>query len=318
MSQGPVDPVGPLDRVGPLDPRAPNDWRTRIERLPPDGGPSGAEWVRSVDRLARECLDAWDLAVTDPPLTGWTAVVHPVVRRDGTGAPLVLKIGWPHVESAQEHLALRAWDGRGAARLVAADPARGALLLERLDATRDLGSVDIDEACAVVGGLYRELHVPAPPTIRTLTAYLDPYLTRLGQRTDLPRRVDTRVTGLARERRAEPGPQVLLHTDLHFQNVLAAERAPWLAIDPKPLAGPAAFELHPLLRNRTDEMGTGSSLRWSVRRRLEVTCDAAGLDDELGRLWCIVRAGVELLWAAVDGDDTEVSRNLALLKSLED
>lgn len=113
------------------DPRAPAEWLTWMSRLPAEGGPTGADWVATVDRLARECLDAWDLEVTGAPMTGWTAVVHPVVRRDGTGGPLVLKVGWPHVESAQEHLALRAWDGRGAVRLVAADPSRGALLLEQ-------------------------------------------------------------------------------------------------------------------------------------------------------------------------------------------
>jgi len=305
----------PLD---PRAPRAPAEWLTWMSRLPAEGGPTGADWVAAVDRLARECLEGWDLEVTGRPMTGWTAVVHPVARRDGDGGTLVLKVGWPHVESAQEHLALRAWDGRGAVRLVAADPSRGALLLERLDAGRDLDPVDIEEACVVVGGLYRELHVPAPPTIRTLPAYLDPYLTQLRQRTDLPRRVVTRVTGLARDLLAEPAPRVLLHTDLHFQNVLAADRAPWLAIDPKPLAGPAAYELHPLLRNRIEEMGTGSSLRWSVRQRLELACGAGGIDEELGRLWSIVRCGVEILWAAVDGDEAELSKNLTLLKALED
>ncbi|EAP96990.1 putative aminoglycoside phosphotransferase [Janibacter sp. HTCC2649] len=290
-----------------------------MSRLPAEGGPTGADWVRSVDRLTAECLEEWDLALAGEPMTGWTAVVHPVVRRDNPDSePLVLKVGWPHVESAQEHLALRAWDGRGSVRLAAADPSRGALLLERLDSSRDLETVDIDEACTAIGGLYRELHVAAPPTIRTLAAYLDPYLTRLRQRTDIPRRVVTRVTGLARELLAEPGPRVLLHTDLHFQNVLAARRAPWLAIDPKPLAGAAGYELHPLLRNRFDELGTGASMRWSVRHRLEVTCDAAGLDEEVGRLWCIVRCGVEVLWAAVDGDEAELSKNLTLLKALDD
>lgn len=290
-----------------------------MSRLPAEGGPTGADWVRDVDRLTRECLEEWGLEVAGEPMTGWTAVVHPVVRRDDPGGErLVLKVGWPHVESAQEHLALRAWDGRGAVRLVSADPSRGALLLERLDSDRDLDTVDIDEACAAIGGLYRELHVPAPPTIRTLAAYLDPYLTKLRQRTDVPRRVTTRVTGLARDLLAEPGPRVLLHTDLHYENVLAADRAAWLAIDPKPLAGAAGYELHPLLRNRFDELGTGASMRWSVRHRLEVTCDAAGLDEEISRLWCIVRCGVEILWAAVDGDESELSKNLTLLKALED
>lgn len=302
------------------EPRAPQEWLTWMSRLPAEGGPTGADWVESVDRLTRECLAEWDLVVTGPPMTGWTAVVHPVRRRTdpGSNEPLVLKVGWPHVESAQEHLALRAWDGRGAVRLVAADPARGALLLERLDASRDLMTVDIDEACAAVGSLYRDLHVPAPPTIRTVTAYLDPYLTRLRQRTDIPRRVITRVTGLARDLLAEPEPRVLLHADLHYQNVLASDRSPWLVIDPKPLAGHAGYELHPLLRNRFDELGTGAAMRWSVRRRIEVTCDAAGIDEEAARLWCLVRCGIEILWAAVDGDHDELSKNLTLHKALDD
>lgn len=308
-----------MSEAGHTDPHAPSEWLTWMSRLPAEGGPTGADWVRDVDRLTRECLEEWDLVVDGPPMTGWTAVVHPVTRRSDPDAEhLVLKVGWPHVEAEQEHLALRAWNGRGAARLVAADPSRAALLLERLDSTRDLETVDIDEACATVGGLYRDLHIPAPATIRTLAAYLDPYLTKLRQRTDVPRRVVTRVTGLARELLAEPGPRVLLHTDLHYENVLGADRAAWLAIDPKPLAGAPGYELHPLLRNRFDELGTGAAMRWSVRRRLEVTCDAAGLDEEVGRLWCIVRCGVEILWAAVDGDDGELSKNLTLLKALDD
>lgn len=299
--------------------QAPPEWLTWMSRLPAEGGPTGADWARDVDRLTAECLDEWSLDLAGEPMTGWTAVVHPVVRHDDPQRQqLVLKVGWPHVESAQEHLALRAWDGRGSVRLVAADPSRGALLLERLDSNRDLLTVDIDEACTAVGGLYRELHIPAPPTIRTLAAYLDPYLTKLRQRTDVPRRVVSRVTGLARELLAEPTPRVLLHTDLHYENVLASDRAPWLAIDPKPLAGAAGYELHPLLRNRFDELGTGAAMRWSVRHRLEVTCGAAGLDEELSRLWCIVRCGVEILWAAVDGDEAELSKNLTLLKALDD
>jgi streptomycin 6-kinase len=36
---------------------------------------------------------------------------------------------------------------------------------------------------------------------------------------------------------------LLLHTDLHAGNVLAAEREPWLAIDPKPYVGDPAYEM---------------------------------------------------------------------------
>ena len=86
-----------------------------------------------------------------------------------------------------------------------------------------------------------------------------------------------------------PTEERLLHTDLHYTNVLGAYRSPWLAIDPKPMAGDVAFEVAPALWNRADELGTGSEVRWSLRRRLEIICERAGIDEGRARAWTIVR-----------------------------
>ena len=45
------------------------------------------------------------------------------------------------------------------------------------------------------------------------------------------------------------GEQVLLHQDLHGENVLSAQREPWLVIDPKPLAGEREFSVAPIVRS---------------------------------------------------------------------
>ncbi len=37
--------------------------------------------------------------------------------------------------------------------------------------------------------------------------------------------------------------EVMLCTDLHAGNVLAAEREPWLVIDPKPYVGDPAYDI---------------------------------------------------------------------------
>jgi streptomycin 6-kinase len=56
--------------------------------------------------------------------------------------------------------------------------------------------------------------------------------------------------GLARDGialfRSLPGTarsEVLLSTDLHGDNILAAQRAPWLVIDPKPYVGDPAYDV---------------------------------------------------------------------------
>ena len=295
----------------------PPDWRQRVSRLPADGGPSGADWAAGLPRRLAELLDDWGLTPTGAGMTGWTAVVVPVTR---DGADLALKVVWPHSEATAEPLALRRWDGNGAVRLVAADPSRGGLLLEALDPARDLMREPDDQACEVIGGLLARLHVPALPQVRTLSDYLARQLERLPLHTDsVPRRMLDHAGALMRELAASPGfDGTLLHTDLHYANVLGGSREPWLAIDPKPLAGRPGFEIAPVLWNRVEELGTGSAFRWSVRRRLQVVCEAAGIDEDEARAWVVVRETAEAMWAADDGDRERLTLAVALIKAMGD
>lgn len=284
------------------------------------GGPSGADWAARLPRLLADVLDDWGLEPLGVGSTGWTAVVVPV-RRDGV--QLALKLVWPHVESRDEPLVLRHWDGLGAVRLVAADPARSALLLEALDPTRDLRSVDVDSACRTTGELLRQLHVPAPAGLRLLSTFAHEQLARLREAEGaLPRRMLERTATLVRELTADDRcDATLVHTDLHYENVLASlpgsGRPEWLAIDPHAMAGHPGFEIQPLLRNRTDELGSGSTFRHLVRRRLEICCEAAEIDEDEALAWTYVHTAMEAGWAAGDGDRDAVSFNVALLKALD-
>jgi len=81
------------------------------------------------------------------------------------------------------------------------------------------------------------------------------------------------------------GEQVLVHQDLHAHNVLAAEREPWLVIDPKPLSGEREFGLASIIRSV--ELGHGER---EVVGRLDRLTAALGLDRERGRGWAIGQA----------------------------
>ncbi len=302
----------------------PQEFTTFVQRFSSEagavGGPSGSDWAAGLPRLLAELLDAWDLTVTGPASTGWTAVVLPVVR---DGVPLALKVGWPHVEAKDEALVMRLWEGRGAAHLVSADPHRSALLLEQLDPARSLQDLDVDSACEVTGDLLRQLHVPAPPQLERLSSFVRRHtVSVLAADSVLPRRMVERTTGLVQDLLTDPGcDATLLHGDLHNRNVLHSHdgsgRPDWLAIDPHALAGHPGFEVQPLLRNRRDELGTGSAFRYLVRRRVELTCDAAGIDEDAALAWSYVHTAIQAGWAANDGDADEVTFNIALLKALD-
>lgn len=292
----------------------PPAWVERVSAYPADGGPTGADWVATVPRLLDEALDRWALVVDGEPRSGWTAVVVPVLR---DGEPLALKVTWPHPEGEHEALVLRTWGGVGAVRLVAALPSAGALLLQRLDADADLVPLWVDEACTEVGALLARLQVPAPPQLPRLPEYLAPHLERMAGRPAVPRRVVSRTQGLARELLAGAVPEVLLHTDLHFENVLHGPDG-WTAIDPKPVAGHPGFDVFPVLHHRVDELGSGAAFRWSVRHRVALVAEAAGIDLDEALAWTLLRAGVEVSWVSETGDADDVSLHVALTKALDD
>jgi streptomycin 6-kinase len=101
---------------------------------------------------------------------------------------------------------------------------------------------------------------------------------------------------------AEDAGERLLHWDLHFENVLAAEREPWLAIDPKPLRGDPGFDVLPALFNRWDDaLATGDPAR-AVRRRYDLMVDELALDPERARAWTYARLLQNAIWQANDGD----------------
>ncbi len=232
---------------------------------------------------------------------GWAALVLPVVAGDGT--PAVLKLQILDAETEGEPVALRLWDGDGAVRLLDHDPATGTMLLERLDPTRTLAHVaDSREAALVVARLLAHLTAtPAPPGLRHLGDIARGMLERTPRALErVPDPADRRLiadcAAAVREVVDEPGDR-LLHWDLHYENVLGSERAAWLAIDPKPLAGDPAFDLMPALDNRYEPGET----RW----RFDAMTDVLGLDRERARAWTLGRVLQNCLWNVEDGDPLE-------------
>ncbi len=251
-------------------------------------GADWAEWIDRLPALTAGLLDEWRLQPDGELTHGHCSLVLPV--RTGAGESGALKVGFPHPEAEHEALALQRWGGDGAVRLLRADPHRWALLLERLH-REDLGEVWDVQAAETVAGLYSRLHRPAPPQLRLLSdhaTHLADRLEALPGGVPLPPRLVDQARGLAREFAADPETDgTLVHTDLHYGNVLAADREAWLAIDPKPLSGDPHYEVAPLLWNRYDELA--HRVRDGLRDRFFAAVDVAGLDEQRARGWVVVR-----------------------------
>ncbi len=113
----------------------------------------------------------------------------------------------------------------------------------------------------------------------------------------VPHRYVEQAISLAADFAADPATDGrLIHTDLHYENMLAGDREPWLVIDPKPLSGDPRYEV---AAADLEPLGRGHCLRRPPLprpQRFYTAIDAAGLDEERARNWVIVRQMLNVLW----------------------
>ncbi|KIA66613.1 aminoglycoside phosphotransferase family protein [Nocardia vulneris] len=257
-----------------------------------EGAPARA-WLDALPDLAARYLDRWQLTVDGPSMHGYGALVLPVRRADGAAA--VLKLAYLTPETRDEPVALAAWGGDGAVLLLDGAADDGVLLLERLTADRSLETEPIDDAVRITAELMRRLAVPAPQGISR-----DLRVEAAGWAEELPREwarlgapYSRKLLDAAVEACTQLGPtadRLLVNEDLHFENVLAAQREPWLVIDPQPLVGDLEFSTLSLLWSRRTES--------TLDDRFAALVDLAGLDPERARAWTLVQCARNWLWFA--------------------
>jgi streptomycin 6-kinase len=242
--------------------------------------PGGPEWLAELPRLVAECLEQWSLEPEEPVDTGHSLVV-PVEEA-------FLKLNLPDEESEHEAEALARWNGVGAARLLARDDERRAMLVERLRPGTQLWAIPDEQATELAADVLEQLWIPASGPFRRLedaaaqwVVFLPAHWEALGRPYD--RRLLDEAVDFLREAGPTQHESVLLHQDFHGGNVLLSERG-WLAIDAKPLVGEREFDVASLIRDRRP------AAKAQMERRLDYLVDRLALDPERTRGWAIAHA----------------------------
>ena len=272
-------------------------------------GDRGAAWWRDLPDLLERCARRWSLTLL-PPFDNLTYnYVAPAARADGSEA--VLKLGVPNPELLSEMEALRHYDGRGSVRLLAADEEWGALLLERLRPGATLVTEEDDEAATrIAAGVMAQLWRP-PPREHGFRSVADwaAGLERLRDTFDggtgpFPPRLVSLAEGLFAELLPSMASPVVLHGDLHHDNILAAGRRPWLAIDPKGILGEPAYEVGAWLRNPLPQVAGWPDLEKILARRVAVFAEMLGFERKRLLAWGAAQAVLSAWWSYEDGFST--------------
>ena len=256
-----------------------------------------AAWLAGLPSIVADLAERWSLRVGEPFQPGgqcsWTA---PVTGPAGAGRVLKVGFRFPGDEERDEAAGLWLWDGNGAVRLHAACVTESAyaLLVERCVPGTPLDQVLTGpEQDQVVARLLRQLwaqpHAAYPfrPLAEMCAARASPgSILSSALATAYSCSNSSARAGIALFR-ALPGTadaRVLLCTDLHGENILAAQRSPWLMIDPKPYVGDPAYDLLQHMLNCEDRLAADPA---GLADRM---AGLAGIDADRVRQWLFARS----------------------------
>jgi len=253
-------------------------------------------WFDQLPQVIDGVQQRWALRLGYPFEPGgqsaWVAPAH-----GASGEDLVLKVAWRHAEAEHEADGLLHWQGTGAIRLhrVERHGQFVVMLIERCQPGTPLSALPEPEQDRVIASLLRRLwSVPAPTgTFRSLQDMCDEWADEAEQE-HLDTKPAHQDSGLVRDGiallRSLPSTterRVLLCTDLHAGNVLAAQRDPWLAIDPKPYLGDPTFDILQHLLNCDERLQADPH---QLARRM---AELLELDQERLKLWLFARCAQE-------------------------
>jgi len=275
-------------------------------------GDPGRRFLAALPDLLVETAHRWDLKLGEPFMLSYNYVCT-VIRADGT--PAVLKIGVPNVELTCEVNALRVYEGQGTCRLLEADANQGLLLLEHIQPGTMLAKLkDDDRATEIAAEVMQTISRPVPKEdgFLSLHKWFDELIglrPRFGGGTGpFPEKTVEIVEGLVHELFAEDREQMLLHGDFHHFNILLSERG-WLVIDPKGVAGPAEYEVGPLLLNPWGEIPDETVAIRRTQRRITILAELLGFDHQRLWAWAVCHSLLSAWWdLAEDGSGGEYSR----------
>ena len=209
-------------------------------------GAKGEKWLIDLPGIIAEISQKW--ALTIEQVFANLSFNYVVLCAGETGEKYVLKIGVPEKDSPilDEKRALEAFDGKGAVRLLKFDEQTCAMLLERAVPGTTLGEIfdeDYARAVEIAIGVIKEL--PRHPPNKAEFVNLETWISGLNRA--VKANFEAAMVSKAQQFFAELTQpferKVLLHGDIHFDNILSARREPFLAIDPKGIVGELGYEI---------------------------------------------------------------------------
>ncbi|MDQ3798989.1 MAG: aminoglycoside phosphotransferase family protein [Acidobacteriota bacterium] len=272
-----------------------------IEGIRSAFGAEGARWLERLPEITGEIEREWSLRIEKPFPNLSYHFVAPCVFK--TGGEAVVKIGFPgeRATTFREVRMLEFMDGDGICRLLRFDEKRLALLLEKVTPGENL-----KEVCGGSGGDARAVEIAIkvlrafrrePPEnieFPAMEKWFD-VLKKAGKTGFAPEYVK-KARRFFDELSAASERKTLLHGDFHHENILSAERAPFLAIDPKGIIGDIGYDLSVFMVNHARWLESAPDLSEKLDDAIRAFSEAFEIESQNLRKWIFAQSILSAWW----------------------
>ncbi len=219
----------------------------------------------------------WDLQDNGEVFKTHSSLLQPVIYKN-IKAMLKIPIA---AEERRGSLLMACWDGNGSAKIFHHD--ENALLMERAVGGRSLKQMVMDgnedEANRIICRVAEKLHAANCSGIKNLIP-LPIWFNALKPAADRYGGILVECNTIANRLLSDPLAMVVLHGDIHYENILDSGTRGWVAIDPKGLLGERGFDFANIFCNPDVKTATSPGrLRYPV------------ILPQLNRLWLNLPTG---------------------------
>jgi streptomycin 6-kinase len=208
----------------------------------------GKQWLAELPHIVRSIASDWELTDLTPVAN---LSFNYVLSGRQHEKPIILKLGLDTPALAREVLTLKAYAGYGGVCVL--DERAGVLLLERVLPGESLKSYlphEVDQALAICCEVMGRLH--QAPIPKAGLPHISDWLAAIDKPWDMPIHYLEKARKLKTELLNESGKDVLLHGDLHHDNILRCKNG-WEVIDPKGVIGSPLNEVWTFIQNIEQE-----------------------------------------------------------------
>lgn len=262
-------------------------------------GKKGRQWLELLPNLVIESANIYGLSNLRPV----SNLSYNYVLSGFQGPqPIILKLGLDVDGCKRESASLIAFKEFGAVQIFSED--NGLLLLESADPGVSLKSyfpAKDDEAINISANVIKRLHkAPIPNSYEF--PHIKDWLTTLDNNIKIPYEYLQKARHIRDQLLKNAAPDVLLHGDLHHDNILQHGKN-WLVIDPKGVIGESAYEVAAFIRNPCAELVNHTDALNIIHNRISRFAELLELSERRISDWCFVQAVLAWVWTLEDSCD---------------